>query len=384
MFLTSKERQILFFDKIVGLLVFFGTIIYCTLLFLNQNTVLMQKYLLLLSVFAFVATSTKGQDLMDELTKDQKKKTKEYVFATFKSTRLINGQTVEMTKKNALDFRISHRFGNIASAPNDHIHNMFGFDQAADILFSLDYGILENLSAGWGRAKGNGALNELWFANVKYRALRQTTDFKYPMSISFLAQAAVSAQRQQKNAPELLQSFPKWYHRFSYVLQSQIAIKATSWLSLQLSPTFIWRNLVLPNDKNGLFVMGFLARAKVSKRSAIVFEYFLPITKNGATFREYFPMVRGIKNAGYYPGIHLGYEIETGGHVFQINLTNTGGLLENDYLVYNANNWAQGQFRLGFTITRAFQFGKDINPWTGRYTKKKLLQDMKARAEKAN
>lgn len=343
----------------------------------------MRKCLLLISVLSLVSALS-AQDIMDELAKDQKKKSKEYVFATFKSTRLINGQTVEITKKNALDFRIAHRFGNMASTPNDHIHNMFGFDQAADILFSLDYGILDNLSAGWGRAKGNGALSELWFANVKYRALRQTTDFKYPMSISFLAQAAVSAQRRQKNAPELLQSFPKWYHRFSYVLQSQIAIKATSWLSLQLSPTFIWRNLVLPNDKNGLFVLGFLARTKVSKRSAIVFEYFMPITKSGATYREYFPMVRGIKNAAYYPGIHLGYEIETGGHVFQINLTNTAGLLENDYLVYNGNNWAQGQFRLGFTITRAFQFGKDINPWTGRYTKKKLLKDMQARAERAN
>jgi hypothetical protein len=340
-------------------------------------------YRLLLSfLVAVLSFPTPAQDLIDELAKEQKKNQKDYVFATFKSTRLIHGHTVEMTKKNALDFRIAHRFGNIASSPNEHIHNMFGFDQAADILFSFDYGILNDLSVGAGRAKGNGALNELWYGNVKYRPLKQTTDFKNPMSISLLAQAAVSSQRRQANAPELIASFPKWYHRFSYVLQAQLAVKATNWLSVQLSPGFIWRNLVHPNDKNGLFVMGLLTRAKVSKRSAIVFEYFLPITQKGATFREYFPMLRGIKDAGYYPCLHIGYEIETGGHVFQINVTNTAGLLENDFLAYNPHNWAQGQFRLGFTIARTFQFGKDINPWTGRYTKKKLQRDRQARAEK--
>ncbi|MBX2903403.1 MAG: hypothetical protein KF872_07585 [Chitinophagales bacterium] len=342
---------------------------------------LSKEFTAVVACILWLAMPMRGQDLINELAKEQQKKSKEYVFATFKSTRLIHGQTVEMTKKNALDFRIAHRFGNIASSPNEHVHNMFGFDQAADILFSLDYGILSDLSVGAGRAKGNGAVGELWFANVKYRALKQTTDFRYPVSISFLAQTAVSSQRRQVNSPELIASFPKWYHRFSYVVQAQIAIKATNWLSLQLSPSFIWRNLVAHNDKNGMFVLGFLARAKVTKWSAIVFEYFMPITQNGATFRQYFPMVRGIKNAGYYPGIHLGYEVETGGHVFQINLTNTAGLLENDFLAYNPHNWAQGQFRLGFTITRPFQFGKDINPWTGRYTKKKLLRDMQARAK---
>lgn len=347
---------------------------------MNNFTTLRTLFsLLFLSLFI---TEISAQDLMDNLVKDQEKKSKEYVFATFKSTRLINGHTVEMVKKMALDFRISHRFGNIASSPNDHIHSMFGFDQAADIMYSFDFGILDDLSVGAGRAKGFGELHELWYGNIKYRALKQTTNFKYPLSISFLGQYAISAQRKQKNAPELIASFPKWYHRLSYVVQSQIAVKATDWLSVQLSPSFLWRNLVLPNDKNGLFVLGVLARAKVSKRSAVVFEYFMPITQKNATFRQYFPMVRGIKNAGYYPGIHIGYEIETGGHVFQINLTNTAGMLENDYLAYNPNNWAQGQFRLGFTIARSFQFGKDINPWTHRYTKKKLMQDLKAKAEK--
>lgn len=338
--------------------------------------------LFLLAMLLAFTSATHAQDLIDELGKQEEKKTREYVFATFKSTRLIHGQTVEMTKKNALDFRIAHRFGNIASSNNEHIHNMFGFDQAADILFSLDYGILKNLSVGAGRAKGNGPVGELWFGNIKYRLLEQTKNFKTPFSIALLAQTAISSKRKTPNSIESITSFPFWYHRLTYNLQAMIAIKATSWLSIQLTPSFLWRNLVTPNDKNGLFVLGFSTRAKVTKRSAIVFEYFQPITKNNATFRQYFPMLRGQTNAGYYPPLNIGYEIETGGHVFQINLTNTAGLLENDFLAYNPHNWAQGQFRLGFTITRSFQFGKDINPWTHRYTKKKLLRDLKAKAEK--
>jgi hypothetical protein len=143
---------------------------------------------LLCFILFLFSSSIQAQDLIDELGKEESKKTREYVFATFKSTRLIHGQTIEMTKKNALDFRIAHRFGNIASSNNDHIHNMFGFDQAADILFSVDYGILNNLSVGAGRAKGNGPVTELWFGNVKYRVLEQTKDFKIPVSISLLAQ----------------------------------------------------------------------------------------------------------------------------------------------------------------------------------------------------
>ena len=120
-----------------------------------------------------------------------------------------------------------------------------------------------------------------------------------------------------------------------------------------------------------MFFLGLQARAKLTKRQAIVFEYFLPITAPGATYREYAPMIRGL-HTNYFPSLNLGYEVETGGHVFTINLTNTGGLMEQDYLPYTNSNWAKGEFRLGFTISRIFQFGnKKINPWTGKEKKAK-------------
>ncbi|MFM2306053.1 MAG: hypothetical protein RLZZ367_722, partial [Bacteroidota bacterium] len=138
------------------------------------------------------------------------------------------------------------------------------------------------------------------------------------------------------------------------------------------------RNQVAYNDKNGMFFLGLSARTKFSKRYGLIFEYFLPIIKPGVGGREYFPMVRGIKNAAYYPNLHIGFEAETGGHVFHVNFTNTRGLLENDFLPYNTANWAQGAFRLGFTISRSFPLSYKNKPKEARrYWKKGSVEDEK-------
>lgn len=313
-------------------------------------------------------------DLLDELTQEDKPK-KEYVKYTFKTTRVINGHSIEPTPAKALDFRISHRFGDVAATPNDHIHSMFGFDQAADILFVFEYGITDDLTVGAGRAKGAGPMRELWNTSIKYRALKQTKDFKIPLTITLYGNAAISSMRSSGD-PTQVAYYPKntylgFSDRMSYTLQALIACKATDWLSVQLTPAFVWRNRVPYNDKNGLFFLGLSGRAKFSKRAGIIFEYFLPITKAGVGGREYFPMVRGLKNAAYYPALNIGFEFETGGHVFHINFTNTRGMLDQDFLPYNTANWAQGAFRLGFTISRTFQ----LNQKMGKYWKKGSVED---------
>lgn len=325
----------------------------------------MKARLLFSWVLAFWVGAVSAQDdIMNEVLKETKP-LKQPVYATFKTTRVITAHSTETVKKNALDFRISHRFGDIA-APGTRGHTLFGFDAAADILLSFEYGILDDLTVGVGRSKGAGPVRELYNGFVKYRVLKQTTDFKIPFTVTLLANAAVTSMKKQKDLTQIA-SFPKMDNRFSYTVQALIACKATDWLSLQLSPTFIWRNLVLPQDKNGMFFLGLSGRARFSKRSAFIFEYFLPVTRNQATYRTYFPMLRGKKDADYYPALGLGVEFETGGHVFHINLTNSQGLLENDFLPYTSSNWLQGQFRIGFTISRSFQFGKKMNPWTGRH-----------------
>jgi hypothetical protein len=314
-------------------------------------------------------------DVVDDIMNTEKPKF-DYVAYTFKSTNVICGQSIEMTKKNALDFRVVHRFGNIAD--QNAGHTLAGFYAISDVLFSFDYGVTEDLTFGTAFAKGAGPIQELYNLHGKYRVLKQTKDFKIPLTITLYGNAAVSGMKTDPFTGNTMKS-ESAAHSFSYVFQSLIAIKATDWLSLQIAPSFVWRNYIGSatidgnpgKDKNGIFFLGLQGRAKLTKRQAIVFEYFLPITTPGATYREYFPMIRGL-HTNYYPSINLGYEVETGGHVFTINLTNTGGLMEQDFLPYTNSNWAKGQFRLGFTISRIFQFGnKKINPWTGKEPKPK-------------
>lgn len=328
------------------------------------------KYFLLPVFLLFSAVLFAQQDIVDALLNEQKPK-REYVSATFKATRVITGHSVETVKKNALDIRIAHRFGDIA-VKGVSGHTLGGIDAASDILISLEYGILDDLTIGVGRSKGgtaNQGLKELYNGFVKYRVLKQTSDFKFPMTITVVTNAIVSSMKNDPFVPNELLKNQKAAHRFSYMAQALFACKATSWLSLQLSPTFVWRNYVAHNDENALFFLGLSTRAKTSKRTAIIFEYFLPVGANG--YRDYFPMLKGQRNALYYPNLHIGFEIETGGHVFAINLTNSEGLLENDFLPYNTKNWAQGQFRLGFSISRILQFGKNgtFSKWNKKQKK---------------
>jgi hypothetical protein len=329
-------------------------------------------------------------DLLDSIAPG--KKEKEYVSYTFKMTHVINGQSVEMTKKGALDFQVSHRFGDAFATKADNIHNLFGFDQATDIGIVFDYGVTDDFSVGTERMKGAGqsisliepggqtvqmaSPTELWDLHAKYRVLKQTTDFKIPVTIDIYANAVISSNL-ASNDTSKLNYYPKGYlgfsHRMSYLVQGLIATKATNWLSLQLEPTFLWRNLVPANDNNALFALGFSARAKFNKRMGIIFEYYIPCQKASAGGREPFATVRGLKNSAYYPALNIGVEFETGGHVFHVNLTNTAGLLENDFLAYNAHNWAQGQFRLGFTISRSFPLDKKHRG--GKYWKKGSVED---------
>jgi hypothetical protein len=229
--------------------------------------------------------------------------------------------------------------------------------------------------------KGAGSLSELWNLNLKYRVLKQTRNFHTPVTISLFGDVVISSMKSSGDS-STINYFPNNYHGFSnrltYLAQSLIACKANEWLSVQLSPTFLWRNNVQYGDKNGMFALGLLWRAKFNKRMAVVFEYFTPIRKQGVDNWEFFPMLRNIKNSSggttyNYPDLEIGLEFETGGHVFHVNFSNTSGTLENDFLAYNPHNWLQGEFRLGFDISRTFQ----LDERGGKYWKKGSIEDAK-------
>ena len=306
---------------------------------------------------------TQSQDddltnLIDELI-DRSKPGKEFVEATFKTTRIINAHSVETLNTKTLDFRVSHRFGDIASKEGERAHALFGFDNAADIFIGLEYGVTDDLTLGFGRNKGAGPLDELYHGHIKYRALKQTTDNKRPVSITIFANSAITARKKSADSTSV-SSIPKWQHRFSYVVQAIIARKFSGKFSLEIIPTYLHRNFVPYGDENDNFAIAAAGRFKFTKRVAIILEFFYPISKY--RFNEDYRN-ENLINYNYFMPIGIGFEFETGGHIFHVNFTNSEGILQNDFIPYTSKNWLDGGFRLGFTISRVFQLGKEKSEW---------------------
>ena len=299
----------------------------------------MNKVFLLLLI-TFTSISLNAQDdllnmLQEEASNDEETKK---VIATFKGIKLINANTIETTKKRTLDLRITHRFGNMEIGESVGNHTLWGLDNATNIRFSLDYGLTDKLSVGIGRSK----VAEHIDGNVKFRFLEQKTG-GIPISAAYFANTAISAIA---NAPE-----HDFVNRLSFVHQLIVASKLNNAISLEILPTFIHRNFVDQTavhpengstDENDLFALGFAGRFKVTKRMALVVDYFLP-------FSEY----RDSQN-GFYDALGVGLEIETGGHVFHINVTNSAGIIENDFIPSTTSAWDKGEYKFGFNISRVF------------------------------
>lgn len=263
-------------------------------------------------------------------------KEKDYVTATFKSSRIINGQSVEIVKPNHLEFRISHRFGSV----RDGLEGFFGLDNA-QVRLALEYGINRWIMVGVGRSSFGRAVDGL----VKVKLLQQQTT-KVPLSITLFANAAVNTGQ----APYPNYRFDS---RLNYCAQLLIARKFGERFSLQLSPTVVHRNLVPTADyPNTLLAMGVGGRVKLTNRLSLNAEYFYRLRNE--TYRAIDP---------YRNSLSVGVDIDTGGHIFALHFTNSRGQIEHQFIGNTDFDWAKGDFSFGFNITRQFSFKKQTADW---------------------
>ncbi len=294
----------------------------------------MNKIIYVLSLLLIISTSLYSQDI-DALLDDEMQEETTFSSAAFKSTRVINGHSIENLKKNHLDFRVSHRFGLIRSGISEY----FGIDQAT-AHFSFEYGITDWLTAGIGRS----TFNKTYDGYLKFRLIRQSSGVKnMPISIAFLSTTeAYTTDWSNPEQDNYLSS------RFSYVNQLIIARKFNDKLTLQISPTIIHKNLVStvlePND---LYAIGISGRYKITQRMAITSEYYYAYRSSRVDLQAINPF-------------SIGVDIETGGHVFQIMVTNAIAMRETGFMWgdYNSDFFA-GDVHIGFNITRMFSFDKN-------------------------
>ena len=286
---------------------------------------------ILVIFFLLVSTACYAQDdLLSEL--EQSKATEpEYVTATFKGSRLVNGQTVKTKNKRELEFIFSHRFGRI----NDGLYELFGLDQAY-VRLGLEYGITDRLGVGLGR----NSVDKTMDSYLRYKALRQVVG-GMPVTITAYGNFAIKTSPKKEDAGFDI----TLEDRLSYTGQLLIAKKFTSALSLQLMPTVVHKNLADQTiENNTQFALGAGGRIKVSKSISLNVEYY---------HRFDVP-----DNNPYFDALGFAIDIETGGHDFQLIITNTRGLTERAFITETAGDFFDGDIHLGFNVTRTFQFGR--------------------------
>lgn len=270
----------------------------------------------------------------------------EFTFQTFKDRWVINSHSVEMLPKKRLDFRVTHRFGDLVGA-NGGWQTFFGLESVDDVLIGLEYGITDNFSVGLFRTKGAGNLKQLFSPTAKYRILRQSADAS-PISLTVVGVASVSSAEKAADS-EGLNSFPKFAHRLVTNAQILVARKFSDDLSLQFSAGLTHRNLVPFGEENDIINVGLAVRYQLTKALGLIGDFTLPTNGVQNPFNESDGDV-------YSPIIGVGIEIETGGNVFQLNVVNAHGIMPTDYIPYTKNaQFGEGQFRLGFTISRMFR-----------------------------
>ncbi|MEL6843477.1 MAG: DUF5777 family beta-barrel protein, partial [Bacteroidota bacterium] len=247
--------------------------------------------------------------------------------ATFKGSRLINGHTVMTRRAGTLEFLIAHRFGRL----NSGAYELFGIDQA-NVRFGLEYGISDRLTLGFGR----NSFEKTYDGFVKLAILRQQKGKRQiPVSITGLATTAIKTLKPDDENETIAFS-----SRLTYSYQLLVARKFGKQLSLQLMPTMLHRNEITLPAPNDLFALGAGGRFKLNQRLSINAEYY---------YRLNAPDTEEFKNS-----LAIGVDIETGGHVFQLHLTNSRAMNEKGFISETRGNFFEGDIHFGFNVTRVF------------------------------
>jgi len=246
-----------------------------------------------------------------------------YIGYLFKGTKIVNAQSVELPAQGVLQFNIQHRFGTL----NSGLYNLYGLD-FAQVRLSFDYGIADWLAVSIGRSSSLKVID----ANSKIRLKRQVKE-GFPVTI-VLNSAAYLKQWQDNQ----VQEYFVFANQLSYTHQILLARKINRDLTLQLSPTIVHYNLVeMQKESHDRYSLGIGGRQKLTQRISLNAEYFYQLNER--------------RNNNI---LSLGFDIETGGHVFQLHLSNSPAMIDSEFITQTTGEWLKGDIYFGFNISRVF------------------------------
>ena len=292
--------------------------------------------IVILIIAVLYITPTMAQDssllkMLDDSISSNKKHVP--VTGTFKGTKIINLQSVEAPAKNVLNFMIQHRFGTL----NEGAYNLWGLDNAT-MRFGFDYGITNRLSVGVGRS----TFEKMYDGYVKYKVIKQTEDNSIPITADLFGGIYYQTLKYD-DKPYLNGTY-----RTSYAAELILARKFSRDFSLEVTPVWLHNNLVPTTaDKNDMIAVGFGGRLKITRRLSLTAEY------------NYLPSGQ-VNSVKVYNSFSVGVDIETGGHVFQLHITNSQGMVDPVVIAQTTGSWGNGDIYFGFNVSRAFNVGKKV------------------------
>jgi len=312
------------------------------------NTPEMKKNILFIILFSLISTISFAQDVATDST-GVKEKDKP-VRSPFESGYLIDAQTTVIQNAHTLEAVIQHKFGTVENGHSD----LFGiYAPGSNIRLGLDYVLLKNFQLGIGITKKNMTTD----LNAKWTIMQQTRKNTFPVAIALYGNVAVDGRNisafesgnvQIAHHLGSVNEF-KFPDRLSYFSELIVGRKFTNWLSVQAGVSFTHYNSVdslYDHDKIGVHFNG---RIKVSPQGSIIFNYDRPLKiKEISEQHEWTNHPK--------PNVAIGYEISTSTHAFQIFLVTANGLLPQDNIMWNQNDFNKQQWSIGFNITRLWGF----------------------------
>ena len=280
----------------------------------------MTKTLLFLSIFSSVLAFSQ-EDLLKDIDTISTSNTSSP--PAFKALQIVTGQSTKLTAKNEWYFVVAHRFGDVSEG----FKNFFGLDGASTKLGAI-YGLTDGISLSLSRETNMKTFE----FGAKYKLLKQNDNV--PVDIVGYNVMAINTDLDKEAYPHL-----KFGDRLSYLIQALISRRFNDSFSLQLSPSYVHKNLYEPTiESNNQFLTGLGGRYKISKRISVNAEYFVNFDKNSF----------------YKNPLSLGMDIETGGHVFQLLFSNSQLNSDIGYLTNATGKWEKGQVFFGFNLYRVF------------------------------
>jgi hypothetical protein len=263
-------------------------------------------------------------DLLAEIDVDSLQS--DYTIATFKGLKIVNFESTKLVAKKELTFVVSHRFGSIENG----FDSFFGLDDAVTRL-NFIYG----LSDGFNVSISRSSFQKIYESAIKYRIARQM-DNGFPFTIVGYHSLLINSALEKDNLPQL-----EFKHRLGYTTQLLVSRKVSTKLSLELAPTYFHDNyVVIDNQDNSQFAMGFGGRYKLGKRWSLNADYGWHLNR--------------AKNSPFKNPLSFGVDLETGGHVFQMHFTNAQAMNTNGFIGQATGDWSDGNIYFGFNLSRVF------------------------------